>query len=165
MKKLLLLLTAFGLMMLVACSSPEEDEVLKYHNGMVEEINPKLEEFDTLYAKIDPMAPDEAALDVYENELLPLLADIKEYYENQTLEYEVTKEYNELHIEFADAMYNAVEKEKEYVAAYLDDSVSQEEFDALGVELDKLNNIAMEKDKAVTDKVKSLKEEYNFEEE
>jgi hypothetical protein len=165
MKKLLVVLTGFAFLMLGACSSPEADEVLEYHNTMVDEINPKLEQIDELYTKIQAVATEQEALDVYENELLPLLTDIKGYYESQTLEHDVAKEYHNLHVELVDAMYAAVAKEKEFVEALLDTEASEEDLLALDAELVELNTIAEEKDKAVTDKWESLKEEYDFIEE
>ncbi|WP_096274154.1 hypothetical protein [Paucisalibacillus globulus] len=166
MKKLLLLLVGLTLMVvLAACSSPEEDEVLDYHNAMVDEINPKLEQVDGLYTKIETVATDEEALEVYDNELLPLLTEIKEYYESQSLEHDVAKDYHSLHIELANAMYDAVEKEREFVEAFLDTTKSEEDLLALETELVELNTIAAEKDKAVTDHWESLREEYDFIEE
>ncbi|WP_026907245.1 hypothetical protein [Paucisalibacillus globulus] len=165
MKKVLLLLTGFALMMLVACSSPEADEVLDYHNEMVDEINPKLEQIDGLYSKIDSLATDQEAIEVYDNELLPLLTEIKEYYDTQSLEYDVAKEYHNLHVELANAMYDAVAKEKEFVEAFISESVTEEELLALEAELVELNTIATDADEAVTDSWESLKEEYDFIEE
>ncbi|WP_042146799.1 hypothetical protein [Paucisalibacillus sp. EB02] len=165
-KKILLLLVGLALMVvLAACSSPEADEVLDYHNAMVDEINPKLEQIDGLYTKIDTVETDQEALEVYDNELLPLLTEIKEYYDSQSLEYDVAKEYHSLHVELANAMYDAVIKEKEFVEAFLDESKSEEDLLALEAELVELNTIAGEKDKAVSDHWESLREEYDFIEE
>ena len=164
-KLLLLLLTGFALMMLVACSSPEADEVLDYHNAMVDEINPKLEQIDSIYTKIETVETDQEALEVYDNELLPLLTEIKEYYDSHSLEYDVAKDYHNLHVELANAMYDAVVKEKEFVEAFTDENISEEDLLALEAELVELNTIATDADKAVADSWESLKEEYDFIEE
>ncbi|WP_047983601.1 hypothetical protein [Ornithinibacillus californiensis] len=165
MKKLVLLLTGVVLMMvLVACSSPEADEVLEYHNAMADTINPKLDQIPTMYNEITSAATDEEAIEIFDKKLIPLIGEIKEFYDSQSVEYNVTKEYHNLNVELVNAMNDVVLKEKEYFEAFLDPNATEEDILALEAEMDELNAIAEEKDAAVTERWEALVEEYAFEE-
>lgn len=165
MKKILGVIGIIFIMVLAACSSPEADEVLEYHNAMAENINPKIDKIDELYTKVAAAASDEEALEVFDNELVPLIGEIRDYYDSQKVESDVAKEYHKLHLELVDAMDNVVQKEKEYLSAFLDENSTEEDILALEEELDELTEVAAEKDKAVSDHWDSLIEKYDFIEE
>jgi hypothetical protein len=152
-------------MVLAACSSPEADEVLEYHNAMAENINPKLDEIDTIYTKVASAATDEEALEIFDTELVPLLDEIKDYYEKQDVVTDVAKEYHNLHVDLVSAMNDVVLKEKEYLTAFLDENTTEEDILALEAELDELNKVAADKDQAVADRWDELVEKYDFIEE
>jgi hypothetical protein len=165
MKKILTVIGIMFIMVLAACSSPEADEVLEYHNEMAENINPKLDEIDTIYTKVASAATDEEALEIFDTELVPLLDEIKDYYEKQDVVTDVAKEYHKLHVDLVNAMNDVVLKEKEYLTAFLDESTSEEDILALEAELEELNEVAAEKDQAVADRWDELVEKYDFIEE
>ncbi|GGA65561.1 hypothetical protein [Ornithinibacillus halotolerans] len=165
MKKLMLVLTGIAVIFLLgACSSPESDEVLEYHNDLVDYINPKLDEIPELYNKMAVAETDEEAMDIFENELQPLVADMKDYLDSQSLEHDVAKKYHNLNVELVNAMSDVLAKEKEFLDALLDPEVSEEVLVTLETELTELDNIVIEKEQEVSDHWDSLVEEYDFEE-
>lgn len=161
MKKLALL-AGLVLMMVLAACSPEADEVLDYHNAVVDNINPKIEQIPDLYEKVWAAATEDEAIEVFDNELIPLMDEIKAYFDKQEVEHDVAKEYHGLYVELVQSMNDVVAKEKEYLAALIDPNTSEEDVLAIEEELNELNKVAEDNDTAVTDHWESLKEEYDF---
>lgn len=162
-KKLLFFIGACLLIMLAACSSPEEDEVLDYHNDFVDYTNPKLEEVDQLFGKMDAAETDEEAYDIEKDELTPIVEDIKDYVDEQDPEEDETKAYHELRSSWANSHYEAIEKQNEAYETFLDGS--DEEADELFEEADEIMAEANAYDDQATEKWNEIMDKYDFEEE
>ena len=166
MKKTLLLVTGLVLaMVLVACSSPEADEVLEYHNAVVDTIHPKLDQLTSIYDQMNSVETEEEVIDMYDNEIIPLVNEIIGFYDSQTAEHDATKEYHKLNQELASSIEAAVLKEKEFFDALIDPNISEEELLALDAEVVELNAISEEKSDAVAKHYDHLIEEFDFVEE
>lgn len=166
MKKLLLVVTGLVLaMVLAACSSPEEDEVLEYHNAIVDEVHPLLDKLTSLYEQMNAIETEEEVIDLYDNEIIPLVNEINEYYDGQKVEYDATKEYHKLNQDLANSLEATVLKEKEFFDALLDENTTEEELMTLDQEVVELNALTEEKNNAVADHYDYLIEEFNFIEE
>ncbi|WP_010095350.1 B12-binding domain-containing protein [Ornithinibacillus scapharcae] len=161
MKKLALL-AGLVLMMVLAACSPEADEVLDFHNGVVDNVKPKIEEIPEIYNNVFAAATEEEAIEVFDNELMPLMKEIEDYFNKQELEHDVAKEYHGLYVDLVKSMSDVLAKEKEYLTALTDPNSSEDDVLALEEELNELNKVAEDKDKAVTDHWESLQEEYDF---
>ncbi|MBC5637780.1 hypothetical protein H8S33_13265 [Ornithinibacillus sp. BX22] len=166
MKRLLLVVTGLVLaMVLAACSSPEADEVLEYHNAVVDEVHPLMDKLASLYEQMTVMETEDEVIDLYDNEIIPVVNEINDYYDGQKIEYDATKEYHKLLQEQANSLEATVLKEKEFFEALLDENTTEEELMTLDQEVVELNTITEEKNKAVADHYDYLLEEYNFIEE
>lgn len=98
MKKLLLLSMLAIITALAACSSPEADELVHYHNDFVETVNPKAEQIDMELQELAMIeAPDEALQFQNEN-ITPIVNEIMEYINSMEPETEVVKELHELRL-------------------------------------------------------------------
>ncbi|MEN2769023.1 hypothetical protein [Ornithinibacillus xuwenensis] len=167
MKKILLLTGFVLLMVLAACGSSEEDEVLEYHNKMVDEINPKIDEIEMMYDEISTAAmEDEAkAIEIFENGLIPLVEEMKEYFESQKVKSDVAKEYHQMRLDLTNKLYEVVQKEHEFLTVLIDPAATEEEILEIETQVDDLNAEAFELDEAAAEHWDSLVEEYGFEEE
>lgn len=163
MRKPLLLLSAFILIILAACSSPEADEVLDYHNNYVDEIVPKVEEIEQLSLQGASSESEEEALAVQVDEIMPILQDITDYFDGQSPEHDITKEYHELRSGWSSHLYEAVDLENQAVQGYLDDSLSEDEFIEMLTESEEKAMQAQEFTMEANDKWEEYKEEFGFE--
>lgn len=161
MKKLALLAGLVLMMVLVACS-PEADEVLEYHNGIVDNVKPKLEEIPNVYNNVFAAASEQEAIEVFDNELLPLMKEVEDYFDKQELEHEVSKEYHGLYVELVQSMNEVLAKEKEFLTAIMDPNTTEEDLLTIEEELTALNKVAEDKDEEIAKHWESLQEEYDF---
>lgn len=161
-KRIVLFLGAGFLTLITACSSPEEKEVLTYHNDFVDYTNPKLEEIEDLDDKIEKADTKEEAYDIEDNEIIPLIKDIKDYFDEQEPEEEVTKKYHELRSSWADKYYEGFQVEDEAYEALLGES--GEEADDLFADADgKLEEASEDLEKA-NEEWDAIVDEYNINE-
>src|SRR5690625_7442897 len=91
------LFVGIALMVIVsACSSPEAEEVLNYHNDMVDDMNPKLDQIEGLYGEMETVETEEEAVEIHTDKILPLIAEIKEFFDSQDPNEDATKEYHKV---------------------------------------------------------------------
>lgn len=164
MKKIIYAVIALSsIWLLTACSSAEADEVLEFHNDMVDYVNPRMDDLLELNDEILWMTSEEDALELQKNEIIPALKEIQDYIHSKDPKYEITKEYHELIRNWMDALSEAVHLETEAVEGLLAGTLTEDE----AWELIRLSEEAVDEslkyDKQVYDKWEEIKEEYNFE--
>src|SRR5699024_1209633 len=111
MKQLFLFAILLFMVTLAACSSPEAEEVLDYHNDFVDNVIPKVEEIEELNTKVIAAQTEEEALEIQKNEITPLIHEVSDYVESQKPEMDVAKEYHEMRLGWATAWSEAVDLE------------------------------------------------------
>src|SRR5690625_2020347 len=127
MRQLFLFTILFFMIMLAACSSPYAEEVMDFHNGYDDNVNPKIDEVDQVYEKINASQSDEEVMDIRETELTPLIVEIKEYIDSQKPETEEAKEYHQIRAGWANTWYDVIELENEASQGAIDGSLTEEE--------------------------------------
>lgn len=145
-----------------ACSSPEEDEVLDYHNDFVDHVNPILEEIEVLNTNTDTAETDEEVIEIQEDEMTPLIHDIKDYVEAQEPESDIAKEYHQLRLEWARAWSEAIDLENEAYDGVMDGSLTGKEAAEKLEESEEKGEETVEAGDKADEKWKEIKEEYDF---
>ncbi|WP_157087625.1 hypothetical protein [Oceanobacillus damuensis] len=98
MKKLFLISILSIVTGLAACSSPEADELVEYHNDFVDTVNPKAEQIDMELQELSMIeAPDEA-LEFQNENITPIANEIMDYINSLEPETEAVKELHELRL-------------------------------------------------------------------
>ena len=165
MKKFFLFVGIFFVVMLAACSSAEGDEVLEYHNGFVDNINDRGSEIEQLNQKMDEAATDEEVYEISENEIIPVIDEMKGYMDKQDPETDVVKEYHQLRMDWFNTWSEGYYLENEALDKYISQSASEDETDELmNQSIDKFTEAATLNEKA-DQRAEELIEEYNFEKE
>src|SRR5699024_4830551 len=103
MRQLFLFTILFFMIMLAACSSPEAEEILDIHNGYVDNVNPKIDEVDQVYVKINAAQSDEEVMDIRETERISIDQKVKEYSDYKEPETEEEKEDHQIRENWASA--------------------------------------------------------------
>lgn len=165
MKKRTLLLIGISLVLLLAaCQSAESKEVMEYHNDFVEKVITKGEEVSAGYAKMESVETEEETLEIIQDEMLPALQEMKKHMEDQDPKEDESKEYHQLRLEWFKAYHDLIETELQAMDDYINDVITEEEFDniseSLYDDLDEVNERAEKADK----KIDELAEKYDFEE-
>ncbi|MFB4169300.1 hypothetical protein [Virgibacillus sp. JSM 102003] len=83
---------------LTACSSPEKEELVEYHNSYIEEINPKAQEIDQLLVQSSKASSIEEAYNIEKNKVKPLVDEITQYVVNKKPDTDIVKEVNNLRV-------------------------------------------------------------------
>ncbi|SET34322.1 hypothetical protein SAMN05216389_10975 [Oceanobacillus limi] len=161
MKKLFVL-CLFILMTLVACSSPETDELVEYHNNYIDVINEKAELVDQAVFKSMNVETPEEALEIQKNEVMPLVNEIKDFMNSQEVETEAVKEFHDLRMEQIEAFASSVELQYEALEKTVD-MASKEQINKLVEESDAKYTEAMEKSQKAEDRLAELADEYDVE--
>lgn len=151
--------------MLVACSSPEEKEILDVHNGYVDNVNPKIDEVDQVYEKINTAQSDEEVMDIRETELTPLVLEVKEYIDSQKPETEEAKEYHQIRADWANAWYDVIDLENQASQGMVDESLTDEEVTELLIQAEEKGQEATELAEKGHEKIDELSDKYDFEDE
>ncbi|MBP1971432.1 hypothetical protein J2Z83_003571 [Virgibacillus natechei] len=99
MRKLFLVAILCISLGLVACSSPEADELVEYHNSYVETVNPKANQMDAELEKLSMIADPEEAFEFQNENIIPIAEEIIEYIESNEPETDVVKELHDLRLE------------------------------------------------------------------
>ncbi|GAE94473.1 hypothetical protein JCM21714_3633 [Gracilibacillus boraciitolerans JCM 21714] len=95
MKNILKIAVITTVITLVACSSPEAEAIVDYHDGYIKNVSDKVEEIDTINEKSLTSATYEQAYAIQKEELLPIINAIKEYmHSNEPEDESVTKYHN-----------------------------------------------------------------------
>ncbi|TFJ91288.1 hypothetical protein [Lentibacillus salicampi] len=162
-RKMKLFITLTAVLLLAACASAEAEELVDYHNGYVENVNGKLMEIDTLNEKSLSSASYEDALNVQENELMPLVNDIKDYMDSQEPESDVVKEYHSLRADQVDTWYEAFQMKFDVLKKMVNQSISEEEANEVIMEADEKYMEAGEKAQMADQKMEDLADEHNLE--
>lgn len=175
MRKTLGLISILLLMVLAACSSPEEEELLDYHNDIVDKVKPKLDEIEELsndmYNEISMAETDEEVYnvlndfyDTFTDEIIPLTEEVQEFYDSQELETEDAQEYHEMRKDAATKLNEAISIEHETYGKLLEDEITEDEFFMELVESEEMAEEAIEIDNEADEKWDELSDEYDFEE-
>src|SRR5699024_5224801 len=114
-------------MTLAACSTPEADEVLDYHNDFVDYTNPKIDEINSLFDEMEGVETNEEAYEIEKKEITSVLKDIKDYFDEQNPKEDVTKEYHQLRSKWADNYYRSIETQNDAYEALLEGSEEEAE--------------------------------------
>lgn len=163
MRQLFLFTISLFMIMLSACSSPETKEVLSYHNDLVENVYPKIDEVLKVNDKLMTVSSEEEALDMQRNEIIPLMKEIKNYVESIEPKEDITKEYHQIKVEWINALNEAAEIDAETLEAFINDSMSDEEIMELSQKAEEKGQQAVELDSKASEKWVEIKEEYNIE--
>lgn len=163
-KKALLLIGLSLVLLLAACQSAESKEVLEYHNDLVKNVINKGDDVAAGYDKMDLAETEQEVIDISKNEMLPTLDEMRKYMEAQKPEKDDTKEYHQLRLEWFEAYSDLIETELQAMEDYINDVITEEEFDniseGLYEKLDETNELAEKADQ----KIDELAEKYDFEE-
>src|SRR5699024_5773019 len=163
MRNLFLFMSLFFMLDLVACSSPKADEVLDYHNSLVDDVQHKLEEIQTLGQEVLSMNSQEDALEKQKNEVIPLLDEVKDYIESKEPEHDITKEYHQLKVDWINALRESVQLEQEAFEGLFDGSLTEEEANEVLAKSEEKTQESLEIDEKAQKKWEDIKEEYKFE--
>lgn len=162
MKKLFLISMLAIITVLAACSSPEAEELVKYHNDFVETVNPKAEQIDMELQELAMIeAPDEALKFQNEN-ITPIVNEIMEYIHSMEPETEVVKELHELRLSQLNSWSEGFElrhKAMERAA----ESAEEQEINQLVQQSDEKFMETMENAQKADAKLVEMAEEYNVE--
>lgn len=146
-----------------ACSSEEEDEVLDFHNDMVDTIKPIYEEIGVVGEQIMTISDDEF-YDVVEQELIPKIEETEEFFDGYEPETEPAIEYYNMrkaaNDDFATYTYEARDIGKEYNEGNLTD----EEFSNQLIDLTEYMDQFIDKSEEAEAKWEEISDEYGFEE-
>ncbi|HLQ70630.1 MAG TPA: hypothetical protein VK142_02455 [Bacillota bacterium] len=161
-KKFLFFLTAGLLMILSACSTPEADEVLEYHNDFVDYTNPKIDEINRFFDEMERVETNEEAYEIEKNKITSVIKDIKDYVDEQNPKEDITKEYHQLRSKWADHYYESIETQNDAYKALLDGSEDKAEelFDESGEQMADANDY----NKQANEKWDDIMDEFEFEE-
>lgn len=165
MKKFFLFTGLFLLIFMAACQSADADEVLEYHNGYVENVSDKMDDIDVANEKIYTAETDDEAMDIVENELEPLLDDMKNYMDKQDPEKDPTIEYHELRSKAYDAFYDSMKLDIETYKGIIDGSLTEEEADKNYDESEAMFMDAQKHQEKADEKIEELSDKYKFEDE
>lgn len=165
MKRVFLFAGLLLLVFITACQSAEADEVLEYHNDYVENVANKMDDIDVANEKIWMADTDEEAMDAIDNDLEPLLNNMKDYMDKQDPEKDATKEYHELRLNAFNAFYDSLQMDIETFRGLMDESISEEEADERYEQSDAKFAEAQELSEKAEDKIDELADKYKFEEE
>lgn len=163
MRQLFLFTILFLTIMLAACSSPEAEEILDIHNGYVDNVNPKIDEVDQVYEKINAAQSDEEVMDIRETELTSIVLEVKEYIDSQEPETEEAKEYHQIRADWASAWYDVIDLENKATQGTIDGSLTEEEITELLMQAEERGQEASELAEKGHEKIDELSEKYNFE--
>lgn len=165
MKKVFLFAGLLLLAFITACQSAEANEVLDYHNAYVENVANKMDNIDAANEKIWMAETDEEAIEVIDNELEPLLKDMRSYMDKQDPEKDATKEYHDLRLKAFDAFYDSFQLDIETFRGLVDETITEEEADERYEQSDAKFDEAQDYSDKAEDKINELAEKYKFEEE
>lgn len=164
MRKSLLFISLFLLLIITACNSAGFKEVLEYHNDFVDEVGVKTEKIDEAYVKMDLAELDEEVLEISQKEILPMLDEIKAYMDAQEPKVDDTKEYHQLRLDWFNLYSEIVRTEIQSMDDFLNDRITEEELDKIFEETyPKLAEVEKLSD-AAEDKIDELSVKYKFEE-
>lgn len=164
MRKVLLFLGIALMVIVTACSSPEADEVLEYHNDMVDDMNPKLDKIEELYGEMDTVETEEEAVEIHTDKILPAIAEIKDFFDSQDPKEDVTKEYHEMRAKAIDSLSESVQMENDIFVQLINDEVDEDGLMTLMEEADEKSMEAVDQDEEANKRWEEISEEFNFEE-
>ena len=158
------LVTSLCLMVILgACSSPETEELVDYHNSYNETVNEKAEEVDQLLVKADEATTVTEAYNILQVEVKPLVDEITKYILDQKPETDAVKELNNMRIKQFKGWSEAFDIQLEALEISKQPSADEEE---VAVLMEKYNTKLSEATKIgekANEKFKNLADEYNVE--
>jgi len=163
MKKIFMFSSLLLLIILGACSSPEADEVLDYHNDLVDNVNPLMDKLDESYNQLAMAETDEEVTDLY-GDMISVTEEIQDFFDAQELEHDIAKEYHEMRAEAATLLKEAIAFDYESMQQIVNDELSDDEIFEIAEESEEMNNKALEVDEEAEARWQEIIEEYDFEE-
>lgn len=166
MKRLMVFASILLFTFAAACSSAEEDEVLDYHNDLVDELNPKMDEIDALYNEMSTAATDEEVDEIFQDKMIPLTEEVQTFFDEQEkeLETDVAKDYHEMRKNAAMKLNEAITLEYETIEQIIAGELEENEIMEAIEESENMANEALELDAEAEEKWEELSDEYDFEE-
>jgi len=164
MRKVLLFLGIALMVIVTVCSSPEADEVLNYHNDMVDDMNPKLEQIEELYGEMETVDTEEEAVEIHTDKILPVITEIKEFFDSQDPKEDVTKDYHEMRSKSINSLSESIQMENDIFVQLLSEEMDEEELMTLMEESEAKAMEATEQDEEANEKWEDISEEFDFEE-
>lgn len=163
MKRLFMFSSLVLLIFLTACSSKEADEVLDYHNDLVDVVNPLMDQLDELYDQMSTVQTDEELLDIY-GDMIPITEEMQAFFDSHDLEHDIAKEYHEIRTKASTMLSEAIAFDYELVQQILDDELSEDEIIEAADQSESMNNEALDADEEAEDRWQEIIDEYDFEE-
>ena len=163
MKRIFMFSSLLLLIILGACSSPEADEVLDYHNDLVDNVNPLMDQLDESYNQLSMAETDEEVTNLY-GDMVSITEEIQAFFDTQDLEHDVAKEYHEMRAEAASLLKDAIAFDHESMQQIINDELSDDEILEAAEKSEEMNNKALEVDEEAEARWQEIIEEYDFEE-
>lgn len=163
-KKMSLFIGLLLLVLVTACQAADANEVLEYHNDYVDNVLEKVFEIDSIDDQIwNEDLEEEDAINLIDNDLEPLLEDLKSYMDKLDPEGDDARDYHELRMDWFNAYYDVVKTDLETYRGIINDTMSDEEindkFEETEIKFDKSLELAEKADK----KIDELSDKYKFE--
>src|SRR5699024_11145272 len=163
MKKLFVICILSVITALVACSSPETDELVEYHNSYLEKVNPKLQEIDQILVQSAQATTLEDTYNLEKNEVKPLVDEVTQYILNQKPETDVVKKLNKMRVEQFKIWSDAFDSRLQALEVAMDKSENDPEVQNLMQQFEDKLGKATEIRKDADKKFKEIADEYNVE--
>ncbi|GEN44514.1 hypothetical protein [Alkalibacillus haloalkaliphilus] len=165
MKTIKVLLT--GLIMvalLVACTMPPEaQELVDYHNDIIDFTEEKGEEMDEIDSQMTNMSLEEA-YELQLDEMLPIADEILEYVNAQSPESDIVVEYHDMRSAFVEKWYEAVYEELDVYGQFINDEITEDEFNMLLSDVEAMYIESAQLLEEAEDRLADFVEEYDLEE-
>lgn len=159
MKKLRVIFGILIIISLVACSSPESEELTEYHNSYVETINTKAMMVDQELQKSLRAESPAIALEMQQKNVLPLVDEIQEFIHSRNPETEVVIELHKMRVNQLDTWAEAVRLRYQALEKTVE-KASEEEIEKLIVESDEKLLDAQKTGAKADERFEELADEY-----
>ncbi|WP_010098588.1 hypothetical protein [Ornithinibacillus scapharcae] len=162
MKKFILSVCFLLTIILVACSSPESEELAEYHNSYIENINTKAMLVDEELQKSLRAETPAMALELQQKNVIPLVDEIKEFIHSRDPETEVVKEIHNMRIKQLDTWAEAVRLRYQALEKTVEQATKEEVQKLLSESDEKLLD-AQKKGEKADERFLELADKYNIE--
>lgn len=129
MRKFLIAVLALSMVVFItACSSKEEDEVLDFHNDMIDELYPLYEKMDEAIVDSSMMATEEEIYEVFRDDLLPITDKMEAFFDEHDPETDIAREYYDLRKVATDYAVDYIRESEGLLGGYHDGSITEDEY-------------------------------------
>ena len=166
MKRISLFIGILLLVLVTACQAADADEVLEYHNSYIENVMEKAVEIDGITEKVwEEDTEDEDVLNLVNNDLEPLIEEMKAYMDKQDPESDDAKEYHKLRMDWFNSYYDVIKIDIQTYKGIINDTMSDSEIEKSFNESESKFNESLELAKIADEKIDELSEKYKFRDE